>query len=174
MDSGRPARSRRPDRVGRADSRPAPGRPDGLRDDGAPHGEVPDRAFAAAGEQVIAHIRHRPLHEARLALVSPSGRLSISELAAHWQFADGSHFTRALKKQYGQTPTEYARSAGAAPPSPNRRPPGRGASGRRRSPPLPAAPRRPRRTRPREGSDAAFFFPGLESFACAFDGGHVL
>ncbi|MFE5774047.1 helix-turn-helix domain-containing protein [Streptomyces sp. NPDC056485] len=81
------------------------------------------RAFAAVGEQVTTYIRHRRLHEARLALVSPSGRLSISELAAHWQFADGSHFTRAFKKRYGRTPTEYARSAGAASLSPNRRPP---------------------------------------------------
>ncbi|MFJ2931498.1 helix-turn-helix domain-containing protein [Streptomyces sp. NPDC087219] len=72
------------------------------------------RAFAAVGEQVTTYIRHRRLHEARLALASPSGRLSISELAAHWQFADGSHFTRAFKKRYGQTPTEYARSAEAA------------------------------------------------------------
>lgn len=84
------------------------------------------RAFAAVGEQVATYIRHRRLHEARLALVSPSGRLSISELAAHWQFSDGSHFTRAFKKQYGQTPTEYARSTGAASLSPNRHPPGRG------------------------------------------------
>ncbi|MFD7027393.1 helix-turn-helix domain-containing protein [Streptomyces sp. NPDC059917] len=78
------------------------------------------RAFAAVGEQVSTYIRHRRLHEARLTLVSPSGRLSVSELAAHWQFADGSHFTRAFKKHYGQTPTEYARSArptGAAPPT---------------------------------------------------------
>ncbi|MFG2884254.1 AraC family transcriptional regulator [Streptomyces sp. NPDC048297] len=29
-------------------------------------------------------------------------------LAAHWQFADTSRFTRAFKKHYGQTPTEYA------------------------------------------------------------------
>jgi len=35
-----------------------------------------------------------------------------SEIAAHWQFADGSHFIRAFKKQYGQTPTAYARSTG--------------------------------------------------------------
>ncbi|MCX4803198.1 helix-turn-helix domain-containing protein [Streptomyces sp. NBC_01214] len=83
-----------------------------------------NRAFAAVGEQVTTYIRHRRLHEARLALVSPSGRLSISELAAHWQFADGSHFTRAFKKHYGQTPTEYARSTGAASPSPNGHPPG--------------------------------------------------
>ncbi|MFJ9079504.1 helix-turn-helix domain-containing protein [Streptomyces sp. NPDC102278] len=83
------------------------------------------RAFAAVGEQVTTYIRHRRLHEARLALAAPSGRLSITELAAHWQFADGSHFTRAFKKQYGQTPTEYARSARAASLS-HRHPPGRG------------------------------------------------
>ncbi|MFF0217574.1 helix-turn-helix domain-containing protein [Streptomyces vinaceus] len=74
------------------------------------------RAFAAVGEQVSTYIRHRRLHEARLALAAPAGGLSISELAAHWQFADGSHFTRAFKKHYGQTPTEYARSTGAASP----------------------------------------------------------
>ncbi|MEV7729639.1 helix-turn-helix domain-containing protein [Streptomyces sp. NPDC087917] len=84
------------------------------------------RAFAAVGEQVTTYIRRRRLHEARLALVAPSGRLSISELAAHWQFADGSHFTRSFKKHYGLTPTEYARSTGAASLSPNRHPPGLG------------------------------------------------
>ena len=51
---------------------------------------------------------------ARLALTAPSGRWSVSELAAHWQFADSSHFIRAFKKRYGQTPTEYARSTKAA------------------------------------------------------------
>ncbi|MFB6809982.1 helix-turn-helix domain-containing protein [Streptomyces sp. NPDC056387] len=70
------------------------------------------RAFAAAGEQIGTYIRQRRLHEARLALAAPSP-LSISELAAHWQFADSSHFTRAFKKHYGQTPTEYARTAPA-------------------------------------------------------------
>ncbi|ASR00023.1 hypothetical protein CGL27_09890 [Streptomyces sp. 11-1-2] len=40
--------------------------------------------------------------------------LSVSELAAHWQFADSSHFIRSFKKTYGQTPTEYARSTGLA------------------------------------------------------------
>lgn len=82
------------------------------------------RAFAAVGEQVTAYIRHRRLHEARLVLAAPSGRVSISELAAHWQFADGSHFTRAFKKHYGQTPTEYARSTGAASLVPNPHPSG--------------------------------------------------
>ncbi|NGO08282.1 helix-turn-helix domain-containing protein [Streptomyces sp. HC44] len=72
------------------------------------------RAFATVGESVTTYIRHRRLEEARLALTAPSGRWSISELAAHWQFADSSHFIRAFKKHYGQTPTEYARSTGAA------------------------------------------------------------
>ncbi|MFF5303221.1 helix-turn-helix domain-containing protein [Streptomyces sp. NPDC013161] len=72
------------------------------------------RAFAAAGESVTAYIRQRRLEEARLALTTPSGRLSVSELAAHWQFADSSHFIRAFKKHYGRTPTDYARSITAA------------------------------------------------------------
>jgi AraC-like DNA-binding protein len=78
------------------------------------------RAFTAAGEPLTTYIRHRRLEEARLALTAPSGRLSISELAAHWQFADGSHFTRAFKKHYGQTPTEYVRSTAVDSLSPNR------------------------------------------------------
>jgi AraC family transcriptional regulator, positive regulator of tynA and feaB len=69
------------------------------------------RAFAAPGESVTAYIRHRRLEEARLALTPPFGRLSVSELAAHWQFADSGHFIRAFKKHYGQTPTEYTRSS---------------------------------------------------------------
>jgi AraC-like DNA-binding protein len=74
------------------------------------------RAFAAVGEPVTAYIRHRRLDEARLALAAPSGRLSVSELAAHWLFADSSHFIRAFKKRYGQTPTEYARLGRVDPP----------------------------------------------------------
>ncbi|MEU8877882.1 helix-turn-helix domain-containing protein [Streptomyces javensis] len=68
------------------------------------------RAFAAVGDSVTAYVRHRRLEEARLALISPSSGLTISELAAHWQFADRSHFIRTFKKHYGQTPTDYARS----------------------------------------------------------------
>ncbi|MFD7840904.1 helix-turn-helix domain-containing protein [Streptomyces sp. NPDC059761] len=68
------------------------------------------RSFAATGEPVTAFIRRRRLEEARLALSAPSGRLSVSELAAYWHFADSSHFIRAFKKRYGRTPTEYARS----------------------------------------------------------------
>jgi AraC family transcriptional regulator, positive regulator of tynA and feaB len=69
------------------------------------------RAFASVGESAAAYIRQRRLEEARLALTTPSNLLSVSELAAYWQFADSSHFTRTFKKRYGRTPTEYARSA---------------------------------------------------------------
>lgn len=79
------------------------------------------RAFATVDESVTAYIRSRRLEKARHALTLPSGRPSMSELAAHWQFADGSHFTRAFKKEFGQTPTEYARSHQADPLLTNRR-----------------------------------------------------
>jgi AraC family transcriptional activator of tynA and feaB len=69
------------------------------------------RAFAAAGESMTAYIRRRRLEEARLALAAPCHRLSVSEIAAYWQFADSSHFIRAFKKHYGRTPAEYTRSA---------------------------------------------------------------
>ena len=72
------------------------------------------RAFATTDESMTAYIRRRRLEEARLALTTPHSRLSVSKLAAHWQFADSSHFIRAFKKHYGQTPTEYARSTGSA------------------------------------------------------------
>ncbi|MGW4731126.1 helix-turn-helix transcriptional regulator [Streptomyces shenzhenensis] len=65
------------------------------------------RAFAAGGESMTAYIRERRLESARQAL--SASRLSVSETAAHWQFADGSHFSRAFKQRYGLTPTEYAR-----------------------------------------------------------------
>jgi AraC-like DNA-binding protein len=69
------------------------------------------RAFAGAGEPVAAYIRRRRLEEARAELAVRAGRPGVSEVAARWQFADGSHFVRAFRKQYGQTPSQFARSA---------------------------------------------------------------
>ncbi|MFF4507488.1 helix-turn-helix domain-containing protein [Streptomyces sp. NPDC001401] len=74
------------------------------------------RAFAAAEETVAGYIRRSRLERARLELLAPAGRPSVSELAAHWQFADSSHFIRAFKSQYGRTPAEFARTSGGAEP----------------------------------------------------------
>lgn len=79
------------------------------------------RAFAAAEETPAGYIRRRRLERARLELLAPTRRPSISELAAHWQFADSSHFIRAFKSQYGRTPAEYARTSGDAKPGERRR-----------------------------------------------------
>ncbi|MBU3065394.1 helix-turn-helix domain-containing protein [Nocardia sp. NEAU-G5] len=68
------------------------------------------RAFASAGEPVTAYIRRRRLEEARRALTASPDRPSISEIAAHWQFSDSSHFIRVFKSAYGRTPAEYTRS----------------------------------------------------------------
>ncbi|WP_344595686.1 helix-turn-helix domain-containing protein [Streptomyces violaceusniger] len=70
------------------------------------------RAFAATNESVSTYIRDQRLEQARLALTRFIDRPSVSELAAHLQFADSSHFIRAFKKHYGQTPVQYARFHG--------------------------------------------------------------
>jgi len=68
------------------------------------------RAFASAGEPVAAYIRRRRLERARLDLAASPARPGVSEVAARYQFADSSHFIRAFKAQYGQTPAEFART----------------------------------------------------------------
>ncbi|MGI5460811.1 helix-turn-helix domain-containing protein [Streptomyces sp. CA-249302] len=77
------------------------------------------RAFAATEETVAGYIRRSRLERARLELLNSPLPPSISELAAHGQFADSSHFIRAFKSQYGETPAEFARRAGG--PQPHRR-----------------------------------------------------
>ncbi|MBK1787252.1 helix-turn-helix domain-containing protein [Prauserella cavernicola] len=69
------------------------------------------RAFAAVDESIAGYIRRSRLEQARLELLAPSGRPSVSELAAQWQFADSSHFIRAFTRRYGLTPAEFARAA---------------------------------------------------------------
>lgn len=69
------------------------------------------RAFAAADDGVSEYIRRSRLEQARRQLAEPTARLSVSEIAAHWHFTDSSHFIRAFKRQYGQTPGEFARRA---------------------------------------------------------------
>jgi AraC family transcriptional activator of tynA and feaB len=65
------------------------------------------RAFASTGETAAGYIRRRRLEGARRALLA--GR-TVSQVAAEWQFADSSHFIRAFRKRYDQTPAQYARN----------------------------------------------------------------
>ncbi len=65
------------------------------------------RAFAAEEETVASYLRERRLSEARRALTMPGRRSDISEIAARWQFADASHFTRLFRQRYGVTPHQF-------------------------------------------------------------------
>ncbi|MQY24184.1 Transcriptional activator FeaR [Nocardia sp. RB20] len=67
------------------------------------------RAFAQLEESVAAYIRRRRLEQARLDLTTSRGRPNVAEVGARWHFADSSHFIRAFKKQYGETPAQFAR-----------------------------------------------------------------
>lgn len=68
------------------------------------------RSFAAAGEPVAAYIRRSRLERARAELGVPARRHDISAVAARWCFSDSSHFTRAFRTQYGETPGQFARA----------------------------------------------------------------
>ncbi|NGO08263.1 AraC family transcriptional regulator [Streptomyces sp. HC44] len=62
------------------------------------------RVFAQkATSSVMAYVRERRLERARAELLST--RLTVSEVAARWHFADGRHFVKAYKKHFGETPT---------------------------------------------------------------------
>lgn len=80
-----------------------------------------NRAFAVTDEPVGAYIRRRRLEEARRELATG---YTVSQVAARWQFADGSHFTRAFRQRYGQTPSDYRAAIVTAgvPPRPAHRP----------------------------------------------------
>lgn len=60
------------------------------------------RAFAQTGAGVASYIRDLRLDRAQRDVAA--GVLSVTEIAARWHFADGSHLTRAYKRRYGHTP----------------------------------------------------------------------
>ncbi|WP_245766071.1 helix-turn-helix transcriptional regulator [Streptomyces griseoaurantiacus] len=68
------------------------------------------RAFGrGATPSVMGYVRERRLERARTELMST--RLSVSETAARWHFADSSHFVKAYRKRFGETPAERRRDA---------------------------------------------------------------
>jgi AraC-like DNA-binding protein len=62
------------------------------------------RAFGqAATPPVMGYVRERRLERARAELAST--RLTVSEIAARWHFADSSHFVKAYRKRFAEPPT---------------------------------------------------------------------
>lgn len=63
------------------------------------------RAFGErATTPVMEYVRTRRLERARAELMST--RMTVSEIAARWYFADSSHFVKAYKRRFAETPTE--------------------------------------------------------------------
>lgn len=60
------------------------------------------RAFASEDASVMGYVRGRRLDRARSDLAATA--LTVSEIAARWHFADGSHFIKAYKKRFGELP----------------------------------------------------------------------
>ena len=72
------------------------------------------KLFAAAGQNFSTYLRTRRLERCRLDLASPTcASLSISEICFRWGFNGSAHFSRAFRDQYGVSPREFRRKAGA-------------------------------------------------------------
>ncbi|WP_169797042.1 helix-turn-helix domain-containing protein [Streptacidiphilus griseoplanus] len=67
------------------------------------------RAFADSDESLMAYARRRRLERAREELSTLGGRYTLSAVAARWHFSDASHFSRAFKRQFGETPSSVIR-----------------------------------------------------------------
>ncbi|TVS16603.1 MAG: helix-turn-helix domain-containing protein [Gammaproteobacteria bacterium] len=80
------------------------------------HGVSPrylQKLFALAGKTFSSYVRTRRLERCRTDLVNPLyARLSISEICFRWGFNCSSHFSRAFREQYQNSPREYRRGAG--------------------------------------------------------------
>jgi AraC family transcriptional regulator, positive regulator of tynA and feaB len=65
------------------------------------------RTFAETDESVMAYVRRRRLDHARIEMATQDSSITITYLAARWQFADAAHFSRAFRQRFGLTPTQY-------------------------------------------------------------------
>lgn len=73
----------------------------------------------AGGLTFAAWVRHERLHRVRKDLADPSLRhLTTTAIAAHWGLHDPAHLSRALKAEFGRTPTEIRQAAPAGPDGP--------------------------------------------------------
>ena len=70
-------------------------------------------AFSQTDKTVMGHIRSRRLASARQDLANGVllDRLSITEIAYRWAFADPAQFSRAFRQAYGESPGSFRKSA---------------------------------------------------------------
>lgn len=67
--------------------------------------------FEQVGQSLGSWILDQRLERVRVALRDPAfADCTVTDIAFQWGFNDISHFSRAFKKQHGQTPTSYRRS----------------------------------------------------------------
>ncbi len=72
------------------------------------------KLFALSGQTFSAYVRSRRLERCRADLVSPLyADLSITEICYRWGFNASSHFSRAFRDAFGQSPREYRRTGGS-------------------------------------------------------------
>jgi AraC-like DNA-binding protein len=65
------------------------------------------RTFAESDESVMAYVRRRRRDHARIEMTTHDSSVTITYLAARWQFADAAHFSRAFRQRFGLTPSQY-------------------------------------------------------------------
>ena len=71
------------------------------------------KLFANSGSTFSGYVRNRRLERCRADLVSPLyADLTITEICYRWGFNASSHFSRAFRKQFGQSPRTYRRERG--------------------------------------------------------------
>ncbi|WP_079100775.1 helix-turn-helix transcriptional regulator [Streptomyces sp. Root55] len=68
------------------------------------------RSFSESDESIMAFIRGERLRRAHAELRERGSAVTVSEVAARWQFSDASHFIKHFKSAYGTTPAAYVKS----------------------------------------------------------------
>lgn len=73
------------------------------------------RLFENAGDTFGHYLRRRRLERCRLDLINPAlSHISITEISYRWGFNDSAHFSRAFRDEYGLSPREFRKQAGAS------------------------------------------------------------
>ncbi len=71
------------------------------------------KLFANSGNTFSSYVRRRRLERCRADLLSPLyAELTITEICYRWGFNASSHFSRAFRKEFGQSPRDYRREDG--------------------------------------------------------------